>query len=107
MGELETRRIALDCRSSLTNLLAATTGEGCCVKDFLTTRDVQQLQDRFNQWAGNLGALHPFQSPLSIEHRLRDAPLVKASILRSLSDLYTSIQAGKTPLTYASTQLML
>lgn len=110
MGESETRNIAaiaLNCRSSITKLLAATTGEGYCVKDLLNTRDVQQMRDRFNQWAGNLGALHPFQSPLSIEHRLRDAPLVKESVLRTLSDLYSSIEAGKTPFIYASTRLTL
>lgn len=89
--------IAFDCRSSITNLLVAATSEECCVKDFLNSRDVQQMRDRFNQWAANLGALQPFGSPLSLDHRLRDAPRVEESILYTLADLHSSIQAGKTP----------
>lgn len=108
--ELETLKvaaIAFNCQSSITNLLAAATREGCCVRDFLHSRDVQEMQDRFNQWVGNLGALQTSESPLSIEHRLRDAPLVRKSILNSLKDLHSSVQAGKTPLACAFNRLTL
>lgn len=84
----------LDCQSTFNKLLVAATDEGCCAKEFLHSRDVQQMQDRFNQWAGNLGALQSSESPLSLEHRLRDAPLVRESILNSLKNLHGSIQAA-------------
>ena len=65
------------------------------MKDFLHVRDAQRMQDRYNQWAGNLGALQNFKSPLSLDHRLQDAPLIKGSILNTLTDHNTSIQTGK------------
>lgn len=99
--------VTLDCQSNFTNLLVAATGEGCCAKGLLRSRDVQQMQDRFNQWAGNLGALQSSESPLSLEHRLRDAPLVRESILNSLKNLCVSIKAGKTPFTRSFKRLML
>jgi hypothetical protein len=91
--------IAMACQKGIASLLAAVTVEDCCVRDFLHGRDVQQMQERYNQWAGNLGALQHFKSPLSLEHRLRDAPLVRDSILNTLIDLRESIQAGKDPST--------
>ncbi|KAM0801423.1 ankyrin repeat-containing domain protein [Usnea florida] len=86
--------LTLDCQSDFTSLKAAASGEGCRAVDFLHSRDIQQLQDRFNQWAGNLGALQPFESPLSLEHRLRNAPIVRESILRILTDLHETMQAA-------------
>ena len=91
--------IAIGCQKGITHLLVAATAEDCCVKDFLHGRDIQQMQERYDQWAGNLGALQSFESPLSLDHRLRDAPLVRDSILNTLADLHTSIQAGKNPST--------
>lgn len=99
--------IALDCQLGITSLLAATTGEGYCARNCLHPRDAEQIQDRFNQWAGNLGALQSFSSPQSLEHRLRDAQLVRESILKSLTDLHMSIQAGTLPFTRALNLLML
>ena len=104
MERLETSRIeqiTLDCESKFTSLIAAASGEECRAMDFLHSRDVQQLQDRFNQWAGNLGALQPFESPLSLEHRLRNAPMIRESILNILTDLHISIEAGKISFTCA------
>jgi hypothetical protein len=86
--------IAIACQKGITDLLAAATVQGCCVEEFLHSRDVQQMQERYNQWAGNLGALQHFQSPLSLDHRLRDAPLVRDSFLKTLTDLRESIHAG-------------
>lgn len=98
--------ITLDCQSGITNLLAAATGDGCCARDSLHPRDVERMQDRFNQWAGNLGALESPESPLSLKHRLQNAPLVGQSILSSLRDLHSSIQAGKSPFTRAFSLLI-
>jgi hypothetical protein len=91
--------IAISCKDGFANLLAAATTEDCCAKDFLRDRDIQQMQERYTQWAGNLGALQHFKSPLSLEHRLRDAPLVRDSLLNTLTDLHDSIQAGRNPST--------
>ena len=87
--------VTLDCQTNISNLLAAVTGDGCFASNVLHSRDVEQMQDRFNQWAGNLGALQSLASPKSLEYRLRDAPLIRDSILHSLADLSSSVQAGK------------
>lgn len=87
--------IAIECQKKIETFLAAAKLEDCCVKDFLRVKDVQGMQDRFNQWAGNLGALQHFKSPLSLDHRLQDAPMIKDSILNTLTDLAASVQAGK------------
>jgi hypothetical protein len=97
--------IAMACQKGIVNLLAAAAIEDCCVRDFLHGRDVQQILERYNQWAGNLGALQHFKSSLSLEHRLRDAPLVRDSIVNTLTDLYESIQAGTGPSSLASDSL--
>lgn len=99
--------VTLDCQTNISKLLAAVTGDGCCANDVLHSRDVEQMQDRFNQWAGNLGALQSVASPKSLEYRLRDAPLVRGSILHNLADLSSSIQAGKSPFMWALSMLMI
>ena len=109
MEGLETPRIeeiSHGCQSEFTSLMAAASGEGCRAMDFLHSRDVQELQDRFNQWSGNLGALQPAESSSSLEHRLRNAPMIRDFILRILKDLHESMQAGKTLFTRAFKQLM-
>lgn len=87
--------IARTCQSSFSDLLEAAASDEGYAKTTLNPRDVREMQKRFDQWAGNLGVLQPFGSPLSLEHRLRDAPLVAKSIQGSLRDLLSSIQAGK------------
>lgn len=87
--------IAIDCQKDIAVLLAATISEDSRVKDFLRGRDIQQMQERYDQWAGNLGALQQLGSPLSLEYRLRDAPLIRESILNTLENLHISMQAGK------------
>jgi len=99
MGDQRIPEIAIDCQNAIANLLAAAKSEDCCVKDFLHGRDVQQMQERYDQWAGNLGALQPFESSLSLEHRLRDSPLVRNSILSTLLNLYASVKTGRNPST--------
>ena len=68
------------------------------MKDFLDGKDIKIIEERFDQWAGNLGALHKPTSPLSLEYRLRDAPLVRTSIINFLVDLHTSVRDGKFPM---------
>ncbi|KAK2759476.1 hypothetical protein FQN54_002954 [Arachnomyces sp. PD_36] len=86
---------AVDCQKGIANLLVAVEADDCCVKDVLRPRDVLQMQERYDQWAGNLGALQNFKSESSLVHRLRHAPLVGESILRTLTDLLASGQAGE------------
>ncbi|KAK7439447.1 regulator of conidiation-1 [Colletotrichum acutatum] len=56
----------------------------------LKERDLAQLFERFEQWAENLGALRQLSSKLSLDHRLRDSPTVRASIFSMLEDLNES-----------------
>lgn len=93
MAQIE--ELATECRKGIAELLAAAISEDSSVKGVLHGRDIQQMQERYDQWAGNLGALRHFKSALSLEHRLRDAPLVRESILKTLKDLNVSIQDGK------------
>ena len=65
------------------------------------------MRDRFDQWAGNISTLQSAMSPLSLENRLRDAPLVAESVLHSLKDLYNSIQVGKALFIYDCKRLIL
>lgn len=89
--------IATECQNDFARLLAVTNSQDSCVKGVLNGRDVQQMQERYDQWAGNLGALQHFQSSLSLELRLQDAPLVRKSILNTLEDLHVSVHDGKCP----------
>ena len=93
------------CQMGLTNLLQAAKDENTCARYLIHTKDVQQVHDRFHQWAGNLGALQPFESALSLEHRLREAPIIRQSILSSLMDLDSSIQNGQNSPIYAFDRL--
>ena len=86
--------VASDCQKGLDDLVTIVASNDCFVKDFLHERDIQQLRERYCQWAGNLGALQPSESPLSLENRLRDAPLVRDSVLKTLTDLRDSLQDG-------------
>ena len=100
MDDLEPSKItavAIRCQSDITGLLGAIQTKESYVEDVLCVRDVKQMQDRYDQWAGNLGALQPSESPLSLAHRLREAPLVSKSVWNTLWDLSVSIQGGKLP----------
>lgn len=87
--------VATSCQKGIFDLLEAARSDDCCVKDILGVRNVEHIQERYDQWAGNLGALQHFRSPLSLVYRLRDSPLVRDSILGTLTDFLTSIQDGK------------
>ena len=95
MAKIE--EIATECQKDIDRLLEAAISEQSCVKDLLRGRDIQQMKERYEQWSGNLGALQHFESSLSLEHRLQDAPLVRESILNTLKDLHVSIKSGKRP----------
>ncbi|RYP19528.1 hypothetical protein DL767_009626 [Monosporascus sp. MG133] len=52
------------------------------------------MLERFEQWSGNLGALQPPESPLSLQHRLRDSLSVRSAMLKTLHDLRDSIASA-------------
>ncbi|KAK4155957.1 hypothetical protein C8A00DRAFT_13067, partial [Chaetomidium leptoderma] len=80
------------CQSTLGSLPVAFKGHGCDVNDRLSLRDVEQLAERFDQWAGNLGALQPSTSRSSLEHRLRKDPIVRDGVVKLLDNLLESLQ---------------
>lgn len=53
----------------------------------ILARDVTDALDRFSLWAGNLGALLPSTSRLSLDQRLSDAPETGGRICEVLDDL--------------------
>ncbi len=78
------------CQQALRGFLVAVKeGESSGV---LSPREVDDLHDRFDQWAGNLGALQPASSTLSLEHRLQNSPTVGETVSRLLVDLLESLR---------------
>lgn len=59
-------------------------------EDGLHKDAVEDASGRFNVWVANQGALHPPESMGSIEARLRDAPLMRSSIISGLERLVSS-----------------
>lgn len=58
-------------------------------------RDVADALDRFSLWAGNLGALLPLTSRLSLDQRLADAPETSERICEVLDDLGEAVSDCK------------
>jgi len=85
---------AVKCRDGFDTLVQAANLESSRVKSSLGERDAKEMQDRYLQWASNLGALQVSASPKSLDHRLRDAPIVANAILKTLTNLAASIQQG-------------
>lgn len=83
---------ATSCQNSLSGLVAGA-GKNKVLSETVRARDVEPLQQRFGQWAGNLGALQPASSTLSLEYRLRKSPLVRDAVLKLLCDLLDSLES--------------
>lgn len=88
MDNQGTAVLSTNCQTALRNLMAA-------VKDpfspnLVDLRESESLLERFDQWAGNLGAFQASESPLSLDHRLRNNSQVRDVILKLLVDLVTS-----------------
>lgn len=88
-------KLALSCKTLLRHLQTALDRDPCSLAHFLPLQDIRHVQERYEQWAGNLGALQSSNVPSSLEHRLIDAPIVRTSILRTLLTLESSIVAGR------------
>ncbi|KAK5999133.1 Serine/threonine-protein kinase TNNI3K [Cladobotryum mycophilum] len=99
LAEKKIFQIAKICRTSISSLFRAVKAGNASVEFQVSERNVQQLQERYDQWAGNLGVLKSPKSPSSLEHRLRDSPAVSDAILGILVDLNESAQAATDILT--------
>lgn len=81
--------VSEQCRSTL-GLLKKISSEGWQAENLHEEAKCQRANEeleRLGLWAGNIGALHPPESPLSIEARLKEAPDVLAHIKELLEDL--------------------
>ncbi|KUI59501.1 U3 small nucleolar RNA-associated protein 21 [Cytospora mali] len=88
MDNQDTAVLSTDCQTALCNLVAAV--KGPFSPNLVDLRESESFQERFDQWAGNLGAFQAPESPLSLEHRLRNNAQVRDVILKLLVDLLTS-----------------
>ena len=62
---------------------------------------LEDERGRLKVWASNLGALQPAASPKSLDHRLRDAPLMRKSVSTGLNRVLLSVQRGEPRFPYA------
>lgn len=87
--ETENIRVrSIACQEALIALLAGAKTQPRSV--IVDLREVENYHERFDQWAGNLGAFHVPESRLSLEYRLRNNPIIRDAILRLLADLRDS-----------------
>lgn len=77
----------LHCISSFRAAIATLKERGDGKEVHLIDKTRDEL-DRFTLWAGNIGALNVPTSPLSLEHRLRDAKDILTHIIELLDDLH-------------------
>ena len=56
---------------------------------------LEDEQGRFRIWASNLGVLQPAESMKSLDRRLKDAPLMRKSVVSGLERLEGSAKRGK------------
>jgi len=108
MASKPQRTIAADCSHivSAFNQLISKLAEPTCNTPDLASTDIQDQQGRFHVWAGNIGALQSPGSLASLDSRLKDAPQIRAQILKILARLIQSIKKGKYPSTLKRIELM-
>jgi len=95
MSDVDLQQLVKQCQASIRCLVDnSRNGSDDRPPAFVSIKEINQVQERFNQWAGNLGALHPSTSPLSLGHRLRNSPAIRDGIVKQLVDLGESCDAG-------------
>lgn len=77
-----------DVRETLSSLVASARA----TETPLELQKVEDMHDRFQLWAGNLGALHQPHKRLSLESRLADSPEVQDHICEQLDDMQEAAQ---------------
>ncbi|KAL3465651.1 hypothetical protein BJX64DRAFT_252236 [Aspergillus heterothallicus] len=93
MANVNLQDMAVKCQTAIENLVIVAYGGGNHAEATPDHREIGQLRDRYDQWACNLGALQPSSSPLSLEHRLQNSPIVSNIVAAKLLDLHISLQA--------------
>ena len=91
--------IAEQCRACITTLktISAILSDPYRRKGRVEFLEVTDEFERFTLWIGNIGALNPPASPMSLEARLREAEDVQTHILELLHDLNeVSLERGFT-----------
>lgn len=106
MNKQEIHNSAQSCKNAIDDLLRSVGNSAPNLYDGISVRGVEQIQDRFRQWADNLGAFHKPESPLSLEQRLRDNHVAKDTVLKLLSDLHESITTGKKSRGHGTTYML-
>lgn len=56
---------------------------------------LENIVERFILWAGNMGAMHPPHSRMSLDSRLAESPEVRHQISELLEDLYGAVKDCK------------
>jgi hypothetical protein len=81
--------VSARCRTCITTLksIVSTLSHLNRQKNQLHHGQVNDELERFTLWVGNIGAIHPPESTLSLESRLLDSSDVLAHVLESLEDM--------------------
>lgn len=91
MTAMDTETIKVRSIACQEALLAFVAGAESQVRSAIVDlREVENHQQRFDQWAGNLGAFQDLESRLSLEYRLRNSPLIRDAVMHLLADLRDS-----------------
>ena len=94
MSDQEIPQVAQSCDTILSELVNATKSTDNGEIFGISQRDVQQIQERYQQWAGNIGALQPSGSTRSLAYRLRTDSSVRIAVWKMIRDLQSSAQIG-------------
>ncbi|CAG8971714.1 hypothetical protein HYALB_00003182 [Hymenoscyphus albidus] len=78
---------ARSCMELLEKLVKVSDDSQCVSK-----ADSVDLLDRFKLWAGNMGALHPFNITTSLDFRLRESPKISNRISELLDELVECVE---------------
>ena len=70
--------------------------EGLLLRRIFPSSDVHDEIGRFKTWAVNTGAFLPASNEASLDHRLREATLIRDHHFRILKDLHQTLVECKT-----------
>jgi hypothetical protein len=82
------------CNESFQELLSTLVAPARDFGDQINTNGVTKEYGRFKVWAGNIGAFHKPEKRISLDHRLRDAPLYRDQVVALLEDLSETNKKG-------------
>jgi hypothetical protein len=82
------------CNESFQELLSTLVAPTRDFGDQITTNGIVKAYGRFKVWAGNVGAFHKLEKRISLDYRLRDAPLYRDQVVGLLQDLSETNKKG-------------